>query len=312
VEETGLRWRLSQRFRRFQVRRQAARMRDGDAWTRSLPPSVVYGEQPEYRHDAIKEACRILDADPDGEARYSERSRTIGIALRHRDGASSWLKLAQVSTRYDEWLRGGELAIRPIDGVPMSEILREFACVASGIQWHAIQLSYAPSPVVLTQSWIARPLETIDDRWLEQLKQAVDAIGKSPLTRWSIHPGRIARLIARRFGRSAPYTVDEWRNAHGDLQWSNLTAPNLMLLDWEYWGAAPRGFDAATLLSHSFMDPALFRRIEATFADDLDTPSGIVVRLFQFSRILDQIEAGTRDPREHRVAEAEARKLLRR
>jgi hypothetical protein len=60
------------------------------------------------------------------------------------------------------------------------------------------------------------------------------------------------------------------------------------------------------------MDPVLFRRIEAIFAEDLDTPSGIVARLFQFSRILDQIEAGARDPREHRVAEAEARKLLRR
>jgi len=287
-------------------------MRDGDIWTRSLPPSIVLGEQPEYRQDAIREACRILDADSDGEARYSERHGTIGIALRHRDGSSSWLKLAQVSTRFEEWLRGGELAIRAIDGVPTPEILRQFECISSGIKWHALQLSLAPSPVVLAQSWIARPLETIDDRWLEQLKRAVDAIGKSPLARWSVHPGRVARLIGRRFGRSAPYTVDEWRTAHGDLQWSNLTAPNLMLLDWEYWGAAPRGFDAATLLSHSFMDPALFRRIETIFTEDLDTPSGIVARLFQFSRILAEIEAGTRDPREHRVAEAEARKLLRR
>jgi hypothetical protein len=303
---------LSQRFRRFQVRRQVARMRNGDAWTRSLPPSIVYGEQPKYRQDAIKEACCILDADPDGEARYSERRDTIGTALRHRDGSSSWLKLAQVSTRLGGWLRSGELAMRPIGGLPMPEILREFVCVASGLQWHAIQLSYAPSPVVSTQSWIARPLETIDDQWLERLKQAVDAIGNAPLARWSIHPGRVARLIARRFGSSAPYTVDEWRTAHGDLQWSNLTAPKLMLLDWEYWGAAPRGFDAATLLSHSFMDPALVRRIEAIFAEDLDTPSGIVARLFQYARILDAIEAGTRDPREHRIAEAEAQKLLRR
>jgi hypothetical protein len=83
-----------------------------------------------------------------------------------------------------------------------------------------------------------------------------------------------------------------------------------MLLDWEFWGAAPRGFDAATLLAHSFLDPALFRRIEAAFADDLNTRSGIAARLYQFASLLNKIEADLRDPREHRIAEAEARRLL--
>jgi hypothetical protein len=312
VDAAGLRWQLSRRIRRFRVRRQATRLRPDESWTRTLSPTVTYGEQPEFRQNAIREACRILDAEPVGEARYSERSNTIGTHIRSRDGASSWLKLAQVSTKLGEWLRRGELAVRPFEGVPMPEILREFECGSDGLNWHALQFSFAPSPAVLTQSWIARPLKTVEDRWLKQLKQAILNINKAPLTRWGVHPGHVARLIGRRFGKSAPHTVDEWRTAHGDLQWSNLTAPDLMLLDWENWGAAPRGFDAATLLSHSFMDPALFRRIEAVFAEDLNTPSGVVARLFQYSRILDAIEAGARDPREHRVAEIEAKKLLRR
>jgi hypothetical protein len=312
VDAAGLRWQLSRRIQRFQVRRQAARLRPGENWARSLPPTITYGDQPEYRQNAIREACRILEAEPAGEARYSEKRHTIGTHIRGRDGASSWLKLAQVSTKFEEWSRRGELAVRPIEGVPMPEVLREFECSSDGLNWHGLQFSYASSPAVLTQSWIAEPIETIEDRWLDQLKRAVLNINKAPLTRWAVHPGRIARLIARRFGKSAPHTVDEWRTAHGDLQWSNLTAPDLMLLDWEYWGAAPRAFDAATLLSHSFMDPSLFRRIEAIFSEDLDTPSGVVARLFQYSRILDAIEAGARDPREHRVAETEAKKLLRR
>jgi thiamine kinase-like enzyme len=192
----------------------------------------------------------------------------------------------------------------------MPEILRDFEWTDPGVRWHALQLSLAPSPAILGQSWIAEPLHSIDDRWIGELKQAIGAINKAPLTRWAVHPGRIARVIAQRFGKRAPYSIDDWQTAHGDLNWGNVTAPQLMLLDWEFWGAAPRGFDAATLLAHSFLDPALFRRIEAAFADDLNTRSGIAARLYQFASLLNKIEADLRDPREHRIAEAEARRLL--
>lgn len=126
-----------------------------------------------------------------------------------------------------------------------------------------------------------------------------------------MHPGRVACVIGQRFGRKAPYDIDEWWSAHGDLTRGNVTARHLTLLDWEFWGAAPRGYDAATLLSLSFGDPALFRRIEATFAADLETPSGIVARLYRYALRLDNIEAGVRNPREHQAIEAEARRLLR-
>lgn len=79
-------------------------------------------------------------------------------------------------------------------------------------------------------------------------------------------------------GRVDP-TVDEWRTAHGDLTWANLTAPSCVLLDWEDWGAAPRGFDAATLLLCSLAVPALADRIRVEFTDDLASRSGRVAVL---------------------------------
>lgn len=197
-----------------------------------------------------------------------------------------------------------------ITGVPKPAILREFDLNADGVRCHALQFTLAPSPAVIETPWIVHPLGSIDERWLGELRQAIDRISELPLTRWLIHPGRVARIIVQRFGRKAPYTIDEWRTAHGDLNWSNLTAPNLMLLDWERWGAAPRGFDAATLLAFSFRDPALFRRIETIFADDLNAPAGVVARLYQYSQRLTNIEAGIRDPRDHRAIEAEAKRLL--
>ncbi len=39
--------------------------------------------------------------------------------------------------------------------------------------------------------------------------------------------------------------------AHGDLHWANLTGPTLTLVDWEGWGSAPVGYDAANLCLRS-------------------------------------------------------------
>lgn len=235
---------------------------------------------------------------------------TISTLVRCSDGLVSWVKIACVS-KDDAWFQAGELTAASIAGAPKPDILRDFEWTAGGREWHAIQFSLAPSPAVLGQPSIAEPPLAIDDQWLIELKRAIDAVNKTPLSRWHVHPGRIARTIGQRFGSKAPYTVDEWQTAHGDLNWGNVTAPNLMLLDWEFWGAAPRGFDAASLLSHSLLDPQLSQRIAATFAGDLDTPSGLVARLYQYARRLKRIEAIGRDPRAHRILEAEARRLLR-
>jgi hypothetical protein len=52
-----------------------------------------------------------------------------------------------------------------------------------------------------------------------------------------------------------------WTTAHCDLHWGNLTAPTLTILDWETWGRAPAGYDAATLLCTSLGFPGLTRRV---------------------------------------------------
>src|SRR5690606_36439542 len=135
---------------------------------------------------------------------------------------------------------------------------------ADGIGWHAFQFSLAPSPAVRPTPWIEGPPPEIGDGWLQDLKRAIDRLSAAPLSQWLVHPGSLARVIGRRYGRKAPFEADEWRTAHGDLNWSNVTAPALCLLDWERWGAAPRGFDIAMLLSVTVMQPELYRRIERT------------------------------------------------
>jgi hypothetical protein len=307
VNVARVRWQSSRRFRRLRARWQSFRLPEGAKWNSPQSPLLT----PEQGREAISEACRIVDAVPQGEPRRSRWSQTVGGQIRGRDGTASWVKIACISSELADWLRAGELTAPSVAGLPRPEILREFEWTDGSVRWHALQLSLAPSPVILGQPWIADPIHSIEDRWIAELKRAIEATNKVPLARWAVHPGRIARVIAQRFGKRAPYAIDEWQTAHGDLNWSNVTAPDLMLLDWEFWGAAPRGYDAATLLAHSFIDPVLFRRVETVFADDLNTRSGIVSRLYQFASQLDKVETGLRDPREHRIAEAEVRRLLR-
>ena len=55
---------------------------------------------------------------------------------------------------------------------------------------------------------------------------------------------RITRFLPALEG--ADLTVGEWQTVHGDFHWANLTRDPLQILDWEGWGAAPVGYDAAS------------------------------------------------------------------
>lgn len=68
--------------------------------------------------------------------------------------------------------------------------------------------------------------------------------------------------------------------AHADLAWVNLTAPECWLLDWEDWGLAPRGWDAATLWGNSLAVPALAERVQREYRADLDSKAGLLSQLF--------------------------------
>jgi hypothetical protein len=305
------RWRLPRRGRRLLLQWRASRIPADAVWREARPTAGLSGVPPEQQERAIEAACRTIGAERVGEALSGVMLRSMGVMARAADGTATWLKIGRADDKNQLWAQQGERLAQSMADVPMPRILREFEWHADGISWHAFQFTLVPSPSIQGTPWISAPMPVLHDHWFSELKRALAAVSSVPLSRWLIHPGQVARMIAQRFGRKAPYDIDEWRTAHGDLNWSNLTAPELSLLDWEQWGAAPRGFDAALLLSLSIKEPDLYRRIEKTFTEDLDTPSGRVARLFTLARRLNRIEAGFHDPREHRPAEREAWRLLR-
>ncbi|MFD5877522.1 hypothetical protein [Streptomyces yangpuensis] len=57
------------------------------------------------------------------------------------------------------------------------------------------------------------------------------------------------------------------------------------MLDWESWGLAPVGYDAACLWSASLAVPLLSERVLAEFSDVLETRPGLLSRLMLCANI---------------------------
>jgi hypothetical protein len=71
---------------------------------------------------------------------------------------------------------------------------------------------------------------------------------------------------------------------------------DLMLVDWENWGLAPRGHDAARLIVYSGLCPSTQKRLFSLFHTDLITPSGQISLLFAVAMLKHEICAGIADP----------------
>ena len=99
-----------------------------------------------------------------------------------------------------------------------------------------------------------------------------------------------------------------WTTAHGDMHWANLTAPSLTILDWEGWGRAPAGTDAATLHAYSLLVPEIAAEVHRTFADILDTRDGLLAGLLATVRLQRRIGHGD-DPILARPLQRRAREL---
>ncbi|MFJ8509628.1 hypothetical protein ACIRJQ_38095, partial [Streptomyces avermitilis] len=99
--------------------------------------------------------------------------------------------------------------------------------------------------LVLSDDPILRQDLDLPDSWWEALTGTLEKLSATSTDRVAVREQYMNRAIPEFVGIPAP-TVIRWTAAHSDLHWANVTAP-LRILDWEGWGRAPEGFDAATL-----------------------------------------------------------------
>lgn len=167
------------------------------------------------------------------------------------------------------------------------------------VMWRADETSFVTAAPV-KPGGILTSEPTLSEDWWASLDASLTALAAAPTTRIStpdtepMSQHRLTETIERVFPGRIDTQVDEWTTAHADLNWANLTAPECFLLDWEDWGRAPRGLDAANLWVNSLAVPALARRIREQRSADLASRSGRLAALFYCSQIV--LAADESDP----------------
>lgn len=238
------------------------------------------------RHAAEHFALTVID-----EPVFGWRLRSIGAPARNTKFGNCWLR---VVSEFPEWTNGdvwtGNADANAIEGIRKPLVLDTTEWSDWRVQRAEVFTLITDAPCSATEQLID-PLK-VDANWWAELHTHLDALSRTPTQRQRVGQDEITRRIRVFWGDGIDPEVTEWTTAHGDLHWGNLTAPKLSIMDWEHWGTAPRGYDAATLLAYSLRDPDTAIRVKAEFADELTTHSGVIAQLHVISRLLLRIEDG--------------------
>jgi hypothetical protein len=224
---------------------------------------------------------------------YGTQSMTAGF----RTEAGTWVRV--------QWRRPGKIYGPAWAGPECASVLRGVAKPdwfqtaswrddARGVVWRADEMELVSFPVINTTGVIATEPE-LPESWWATLKKSLAALGEHQTERFGVTQDHLTLRINQVFPHEVDTQVDEWVTAHADLHWGNLTAPECYLLDWEDWGAAPRGRDAVTLWGHSLLVPTLADRVQREFQTDLQTRSGKLAQLLFCSNVI-RVNAKRTDP----------------
>lgn len=228
-----------------------------------------------------------------GEPIFGWRDRTVGSGT--HDGR--WLRVSWSQTRWThgEWWVGNEEAGK-ITGVPKPSVLDIHDWKATDDVWGECCLRAEVMTLVADKPCSAtselRAEIDLPDQWWADLRKALDVLAEYDTDRGELTQEDVTNRLLAYFGSGIHPIVTRWTTAHNDLNWSNITAPNLFLLDWESWGKKMAGYDAASLYILSLLSPGTAAKVYDTFSDILDSADGKRAQLFVISRYLKRVEIG--------------------
>jgi hypothetical protein len=230
-----------------------------------------------------------------GRMVFGMRGATVGFPT----SANTWLRLSWVDAdKADDRSRTGRDAASWLPSAVMRPVpLRShrWSDPHRSVEWHAEE-SQMITAQALERNGIIRRLPDLPDAWWRNLTASLSILSGCLAARMSVPQEHVTRCINQVFGNEALNTeVDEWRTAHCELHWGKVTTPKCYLLDWDSWGIGPRGLDAARLWGTSLLVPALAERVQAQFASDLTSRSGLLSQLMFCANVI-RVHGSKRDP----------------
>lgn len=249
---------------------------------RAIVVSVDLRSEP--RAELIVTAERVLGVRLDRQQAVPKR-RSLGLPT-DRD---TWVRISACPAEAAAE-RGGLEATAALPTETRHPRWYQGICWRDGdLLWRADETELVAEPV-LCSGGILTEDPGLPGRWWPRLADALQTLATVPTARVAtphtrpITQQRVDATIHAVFPE-VEATLDEWAVAHADLSWVNLTRGG-RILDWEDFGLAPRGWDAATLWANSLALPALADRVAEVFTAELGCRTGMVCQLYACAELL--------------------------
>ncbi|MFC7344511.1 hypothetical protein [Saccharopolyspora griseoalba] len=263
----------------------------------------------------LDSAERALGVTLESEEQAARKRRTVGVPTRR----GTWVRISATPAESAAERSGLEATVA-LPPETLHPRWYQGVCWCDGATlWRAEETELVPEPVVQQGGGVLTTDPQLPEVWWQRLAGAQRALSTVATSRLAtphtrpISQQRVTETIQAVFP-GLDTTVGEWAVAHADFAWVNLTAPACRILDWEDFGLAPRGWDAATLWVNSLAVPALAERVQQVFADELHSPTGVVCQLYALAELIAAGEdyAGPLAAPVHAAAEALVTTLSRR
>jgi hypothetical protein len=222
----------------------------------------------------------------DGCLKYGWHHKSAGCRVTTATGEHLWLRLqsrASDSEPNKLWFGLQEADRIPISNKPQLKKVDEWN--EKDRIWRAELMTYIPFEMCSPTCELKSPLR-LESTWYKTLRESLDILSRVETARVNARQDLITRRLRERFGNQIEFNVEVWSTAHGDIHWANLSYPECWIFDWEAWGLAPLGLDAATLYCFSLMQPEIAEQVSIVFKDLLETPDGIRSQLFLCSELM--------------------------
>ncbi|MEU0111497.1 hypothetical protein ABZ313_39970 [Streptomyces sp. NPDC006251] len=217
-------------------------------------------------HHARAATALAVQVEPGGEF-WGWAGRTLGAPARTADGTPAWLRLVsapadKVSGKLWDGALDAQHAFSDLD-VHRPALLAVHDAVEDGTAYRA-ELSVRVEEPVLSDDPVLQHHLQLPDFWWADLAGVLEKVAAVATGRVAVRQQNMDRAIPEFVGIPAPAAIC-WTTAHGDVHWANLTASPLQLLDWEGWGLAPEGFDAAMLYAYTLLQPDTAAHVRTVF-----------------------------------------------
>ncbi|MFE2823542.1 hypothetical protein [Streptomyces sp. NPDC059271] len=243
-------------------------------------------------HHAHTAKALDVQVEPGAEF-WGWAGRTLGAPAHTAAGQPAWLRLVsapadKASGKLWDGALDAQHAFGDLDG-RRPTLLAVHDTVDNGTAYRA-ELSVRVDEPVLSDDPILQHDLPLPDTWWNDLAATLEKVSAVSTDRVAVRQQYIDRAVPEFLGIPAPATT-RWTTAHADVHWANLTGAPIRLLDWEGWGSAPEGFDAATLYAYTLLQPTTAARIRATFPV-LGTPAGRAAEATVCAQLLQTVSRG--------------------